>query len=475
MIMDSQEIIQYYNKIINIDNKESDELEEFYLKDRSEIFLSSAFRNLQQKTQVFPLEPNSNIRSRLTHTIEVFDIAGNIAKNVANEFIKKEIFNLKTAGLFKIIVKNSALLHDIGNPPFGHFGEEAIKHWYKNNWKTVASRVFDLNNKNTKLVLEKRIKDFLEFDGNPQGLRIALKLGLGNNNGLNLSHQTIVASIKYTRDTLGKRHSKITKKPGYFQSEADIIFKAYHALNLDNTKRLALTYIMEASDDIAYCFSDISDALQKKILSHNDFNVLFKDYWIELIDEKLLDEIPKNVKIFDVDFLQIKDLIIKEISQAYIKNQEKLIYNEVGELFELTDKTKKIMRVLKHIAKTNIYKSAEIEKLELLGFKVINELYHNFSKLLILSFDNFHKIICKNKGLSSDYRIESKLLNRIDETFLKNYIHELHLLDKNKETFYVSEWILRNHLVTDYISNMTDSKALNNYKLLQGIDAFIHF
>lgn len=164
--------------------------------DRGRIFSSSAFRRLQKRTQVFALELNASIRSRLTHSLEVGQNARYIARIILDE-LKKD--DLKTYGLdslenaFISTSEMTSLIHDIGNPPFGHFAEETINKWIKINILPILDS-FKASTKETKELKELLKKDLCNYDGNAQAIRIITKL-----QRLNLSYFQIIAVLKYTR------------------------------------------------------------------------------------------------------------------------------------------------------------------------------------------------------------------------------------------------------------------------------------
>lgn len=267
-------------------------IEEFF-SDRSRILYSSSFRRLQKKAQVFSLEPNASIRSRLTHSLEVSDIGRALSNVIGDKLIDKGIINDSKKYQIISIVENACLLHDIGNPPFGHFGEAAIKTWAKEEIEKYCKKA-EINSKYIKSIR----KDFEEFDGNPQGIRIVTRLHCENDKyGLNLSYPTILSCIKYTRET-GVKPTKIsssTKKAGYFQTEKSIIKKIYKEMKLNSKKRYPLLYIMEAADDISYALSDISDSIEKKLLSIDKFMDLFEQKWKSEYGEYPKDIIPNKI------------------------------------------------------------------------------------------------------------------------------------------------------------------------------------
>ena len=192
-------------RIRNIDN--------FY-SDRSRILYCSSFRRLQQKAQVFSLEPNASVRTRLTHSLEVSDIGRTLSNQIAYKLNRKSYLPDTYIPILVTIVENACLLHDIGNPPFGHFGESAIRDWAKlRAWNALPENL----SKTTRLEL--LMCDFYEFDGNPQGFRTITKLHTDYDKyRLNLTYATLLCALKYSRAAGEASGSGILKKAGYFQS-----------------------------------------------------------------------------------------------------------------------------------------------------------------------------------------------------------------------------------------------------------------
>lgn len=185
-------------------------IDDFY-SDRSRIIFSSSFRRLQQKAQVFSLEPNASVRTRMTHTLEVADIGRTLASKISAGLYKKHLLTTEQLPVFVAIVENACLLHDIGNPPFGHFGESAIREWAKSLDKIAGNHGFS-----TKTDLYTRLmSDFHEYDGNPQGFRIITRLHPERDqHSLNLTFSTLLAAIKYARSAGEERGKESTKKQG---------------------------------------------------------------------------------------------------------------------------------------------------------------------------------------------------------------------------------------------------------------------
>ena len=252
--------------------------------DRGRIIFCGPFRRLQRKTQVFALESCMDVRSRLTHSFEVAHIGRYIAQSIIRQFPKEA--KLEDLGLckgreiaFVTLVETACLMHDLGNPPFGHFGEYAIRDWFKHRGKKHLKEAID-NNKDDKInddeinkFYDTFCQDFECFDGNAQGLRIITKLqGNDGKTGLNLTYSQLASYLKYVilpdQVNTGKLFSK---KPGFFYSESDIVEAIWKNLGISKNCRHPLVYIMEAADDIAFCMSDIEDGIEKRIITEDFF------------------------------------------------------------------------------------------------------------------------------------------------------------------------------------------------------------
>lgn len=261
---------------------------------------SSSFRRLQDKAQVFPLKRGDYLRTRLTHSIEVMAIAESLGDYAIQIILSKEgkdADNIENLHEIPTILRTASLLHDLGNPPFGHISEDLIRTWFQNNRDNIrcnkgfgdkSSCPFKeyllknkISDKKIGLFSDSYISDFLKFDGNAQVLRIATHLhntGMGNT-GMNLSLPVLATIIKYPESADNDQHQKV----GFFKSEEDVYREIQDKLKLNN-RRHPLVYLLEASDDIAYLISDLEDAVQKDLLTSEDignelYSVLSDEFW----------------------------------------------------------------------------------------------------------------------------------------------------------------------------------------------------
>ncbi|MDD4600974.1 MAG: dNTP triphosphohydrolase [Negativicutes bacterium] len=264
-----------FGKTQKEDNKDSDDHRTPVERDYDRILFSTPVRRLADKTQVFPLEENDSVRTRLTHSLEV----SNLAKSIGISLVtKSKIFSSVPEANRNVptMLAAAGLVHDLGNPPFGHQGEAAIGSWFQehfNSWETkkedAPKGIEELN--------EQMKNDFKNFEGNAQTLRLVSRLQLLNNNrGLNLTMGTLGALMKYTVPShkICKKsdtsRNALNKKHGYFFSENEVVEEIRSATGLSEGARHPMAFIMEASDDIAYSVLDIEDAVKKGLISVMD-------------------------------------------------------------------------------------------------------------------------------------------------------------------------------------------------------------
>ncbi len=305
------------------------QIDEFY-SDRSRVLYCSSFRRLQQKAQVFSLEPNASVRTRMTHSLEVSDLGRTLANGIAQRLYNKKIISLRSVPHIVAIVENACLIHGIGNPPFGHFCEAAIQGWARNILPQLPAIEIS-QNPNFPLLMS----DFEEFDGNPQGFRTITRLHTERDEfSLNLTYATLLCALKYSRAAGEERDNGILKKAGYFQTEKPLVEKMYSEVNLELHHRYPLTYIMEAADDIAYCLSDISDGIEKRILTEQDFLNEFRESWNQNYSEVTCPvKIPDHINNFSHDIsIPWSKKAMQEAIENYINNHEAFYNGTAKEL-----------------------------------------------------------------------------------------------------------------------------------------------
>jgi dGTPase len=348
-------------------------------RDYDRILFSTPVRRMADKTQVFPLDPNDSVRTRLTHSHEV----ANLCRSFGNSLAHSCLSNLPGSPARDIpaILAAAGLAHDLGNPPFGHSGERAIQHW-------IATRRELL----TPLSAEAQKQDFRLFEGNAQTFRLLTRLQLINDDyGLNLTYATLAAVLKYPTpsDRIDGTRTA-TKKHGFFQSEAPIIKDVWQKTGLKQGQRHPFTYLMEASDDIAYAVLDAEDAVKKGLASFADLMAFLKqnipsddicqcviadavadrdEYWkYKLSPAELSDISMQKFRVYAIA------LMVEYVRKAFEEHLEQLL--DVGldqDLLEISQ-AQPLCKALKQFDKEHAYRHRSVLALEAWGFNVIQDL-----------------------------------------------------------------------------------------------------
>ncbi|WP_324214144.1 deoxyguanosinetriphosphate triphosphohydrolase [Flavobacterium sp.] len=410
--------------------------------DYDRIIFSSAFRSLQDKTQVIPLSKTDFVHTRLTHSLEVSVVGRSIGRLVGKKIIEKyphlqEVHGYQ-ANDFGAIVAAAALAHDIGNPPFGHSGEKAIGEYFS----------IGKGSKFKDQLTPKQWQDLIDFEGNANGFSVLTSSRPGIEGSIRLTYAVLGAFMKYPKESLPKKPtSKICdKKYGFFQSDAAFFKEVADELGLIPNKsgddigyeRHPLAYLVEAADDICYTIIDFEDGINLGLVS--------EDYALEYLIKLVKDTIDtakyqtlttKEDRISYLRALAIGNLI-NDAVKVFVENEEAILKGEFP--YALTDKSKykaQIDDIIKLSIK-NIYQSHEVIEKELSGYQIINNLLDKF----ITAFNNNHE------GKATNY---DKLLLKI--------LPEKHHLEKDN----LYERLLH---ICHFVSMLTDGKALIYSKIV---------
>lgn len=442
--------------------------------DYDRIVGSSSVRRLQDKAQVFPLQENDTTRTRLTHSIEVSALARSLGKAVGKQLEKRSIFTAEQVDSFSSLLQTAGLIHDLGNPPFGHYGEEIIQQWFKewfNSDKLLKSNI----------VMEEQEKnDFIYFDGNVQNLRIVTRLQtLNDTHGANFTYATLATIIKYPWKSDCRPEGK--KKFGYFKSENSIIKKMQESTGLEDGIRHPATYLLEAADDIIYICDDIEDGVKKGYIDweveytnfkkivrkspgcSNRYDALFDDIEEKnkSIDEKMDVSEKKLAKVRNFrNFTQT--YLFQEVVLEFISNYEDIMSGQYKEK-ELLQVNTVLIDGLKQITRDNCFACHEVLALELVGDKVIRTLLNTFVDILV-----HHS----GKELLDTRTYAGKVFKLISANFIyiaENEHTNISNLENKEERLDALSVYDKLHLAVDFVSGMTDSYAVNLYKELTGI------
>ena len=454
--------------------------------DRGRILSAPAFRRLQKRTQVFALELNASIRTRLTHSLEVSQTARFIAKSILSKLQKEGRNAYGLDGLdnaFVSTVEMTSLLHDIGNPPFGHFAEQTINQWIKENALPLLE-LLEATSDETKALKAMLAKDLCNYDGNAQAIRVITKL-----QRLNLSYTQIASVVKYTRGAYEDKPQKgepfdyLMKKPGFYFSEKSTVEKIQATLHVKHGHRFPLTYIMEAADDISYLTADLEDSVEKGILSLDRVYALIKaecekegeTYLLEVIQERY-DQAKKNEEPYQFNLFftlvraKLVTSLVFHVVDIYTQNHEAIYegsFNSALLEYDKESKYYKAIKILQTISAKYIYENKDVQTLELQGYAIINGLLSVFKPLMELTCKEF-------TALLSDEKIECfiamRLIKRISSKQIVAYQNDVKALEhEDEERFAMLEWYYRVRLVIDYISGMTDDFALHEYRTLMAL------
>lgn len=230
---------------------------------------SSSFRRLGKKTQVHPMEENAHIHNRLTHSLEVASVARSFGRRLGQLLEEKgELPNSINEYDIAFSLMAASLAHDIGNPPFGHAGEYAIREWLESH-----SREFfppDFNDEGLKA-------DVLIFEGNAQGFRLASRKDLGELAYLHFTYCSLGTMVKYPWTSTDPR-AKNLGKYNFFSSEEEIAKTIFAEMGLfkgDEFTRHPMSFLSEAADDICYRVIDIEDAVEINEISPSEARELY--------------------------------------------------------------------------------------------------------------------------------------------------------------------------------------------------------
>lgn len=457
-------------------------------KDYWRIISCSAFRRLQDKTQVFPLEKNDFIRTRLTHSLEVSVIAKQLVamiyKNI-NTYAKSELkerypFTAENAQYAADVVACAGLLHDIGNPPFGHFGEEVMHAWFENHLDKLS--YFDEEKEaDIKLTKEQIIADLEHFEGNAQAFRLLTKLhDVDSEYGLNLTSAVLNTLVKYPTDSMhidASAENVCVHKLGCYYADWDMFDEVTKntGTQFDHVfHRHPLTFILEAADDIAYATADLEDSYKKGLFSIDSFCTFFENEIKKIASEKqrsysdiLLSKLriykeesiaekQPEMKAFQKWINYVRHWLIYCAAYGFTQNYKAIMegnyYNEI--IYNTHHESS--MNIMKKSMKEFTYCSDGIIKLELSAQTIIEGLLERFV-FAAIDWD------VPSRSRMTSHKAQKKLMTLVSENHKAAYQKYKSKDDKEYNLY------LRILLIADFISGMTDTFARTLYQELSGI------
>lgn len=436
-------------------------------RDFDRVVFCTPVRRLKDKTQVFPLDMHDGVRTRLTHSMEVSNLArsmGTAITALVNDLSGVHNSHRNVPALLATI----ALAHDLGNPPFGHQGEVAIQGWVKAREDEIAKKAGDGFS-------SELLKDFLLFEGNAQGFRILARLQhQDHKSGLRLTASTLRAFMKYPWHS-GAVKSGGPKKFGYFHSERDVFEWTCKVTGVDEGVRHPLSYLMEVCDDIAYSILDIEDAVKKELISvaeltsfiGSDERYSTDDRVMQIIgqykdDRDWLDgiripgsgksKIPlssKEIRDSQIDIIRSYciGLMVSDAVDRFVQLEAGGDFTVLKKGIAEDFKSSKLVDALKEFAFLRVYKHPSVLKAELRGHLVLPELMSAF----------WNSIVKHQKGNQS--KVEEYVMSLMSPNYVRVF--------RQSEDLGLPLWYRQVQLVCDQVCGMTDSYALRIHSELK--------
>ncbi|MDJ0772295.1 MAG: dNTP triphosphohydrolase [Mastigocoleus sp. MO_167.B18] len=411
-----------------------------FQKDYDRLVFSSPFRRLKDKTQVFSLSTNDYVRTRLIHSLEVSCVGRSLGRMVGCEIVNRHQLDQEgfSAADFGDIISAACLAHDIGNPPFGHAGEDAIRIGFESWFGGYENPVDGLLNNSQKA-------DFELFEGNAQGFRAIAKLEmLPRPGGMQLTCPTLATFTKYPRESFIPEHilngysGSSIKKYSFFQAEKDLFAQVAETVGLIRRNdsvawwsRHPLAFLVEAADDICYSIVDVEDAFRMGYFSFDEARSLLEDIAGLNLTNKEEAEIIKHLRAGAINQL------VSEAAEVFLDYEPKILSGEFDQdLLSLGSYAQNLAEIRKAIA-DKVFQHRDVLRIRIAGYEILGKLFAKFVNAVLTNSE---------KGKLVSYLLPEEYQPNSDEdTYGK---------------------ILK---ITDYISGMTDSYATSLFQELSGI------
>lgn len=421
-----------------------------FQRDSDRIIFSSAFRRLQDKTQVFPLADNDYVRTRLTHSLEVASAGRSLGTIVGAAIVERGELPGFHASDFGAIVSAAALAHDLGNPPFGHSGEDAIRVWFENS--KVAQDARTMLKKNEQ-------EDLARFEGNAQGFRLITRLQMPDNPGLRLTCATLGAFTKYPIEALVPEKARIhegasTKKFGFFQSEREFFTDV--AVRCDLLRRTPLhswwarhplAFLVEAADDLCYRLVDFEDGFRLGYLEYEEV----RDRFIRIIGKEDIGAKAEQMreKKERIEFLRALAIgaAVQQTAELFLAKEDAIMAGDFDQPLIDHIAAGPELEAIKARSVETIYSTVRGVEIEAAGFSVLGGLLDDFVSAV-------SDVARRGKHASPRSR---KLLRLVPEQSLGPG------REPDQSPY---QRLLR---MIDFVSGMTDSYAVSLFKKIRGI------
>ena len=414
--------------------KNEDETRLSFDMDYDRVVFSSAFRSLQDKTQVIPLSKTSFVHTRLTHSIEVSVVGRSLGRAVGKHVLTKYP-HLHELGYqtndFGAIIAAAAVAHDIGNPPFGHSGEKAIGEFFQFKKGTAIKH----------LLTEAEYADLCSFEGNANGFRILNETRLGAEGGLRLTYATLGAFTKYPKESLPVRPTDriADKKYGFFQGNKKFFKEVAETLGLKSNSvngelryaRHPLAFLVEAADDICYTIIDFEDGINLGLISED----VALEYLGGIISDKINTYKYSKLQTKEERIAYLRAVaigaLIQDATDIFLQNEDAILAGEFHQSLLYDSKYRHQITDVIDCSVERIYQSDEVVEKEVSGYVVLQHLLDIF----------FTAIINQENGRETSF--DKLLLKKLPEKYRKNGS----LYDKVMG-------------ITCYITSLTDSNAV---------------
>ncbi len=434
--------------------------------DLGRVVFSAPVRRLQDKTHVFPLEPHDSVRTRLTHSLEVSNVARDLSQAACRRLADR--IPAEYAHAVSTIAAACALLHDVGNPPFGHAGEKAIQNWFRQKFmenRDFATAFVDATGSSPPAAFLPLAQDFIQFDGNAQMVRLATRLQvLSESHGLNLTFGTLSAACKYVvsaRDTRPDVHER--SKPGFFETERDLIHRVQCATGTGESRN-PITYLVEAADDIVNVCIDLEDGVRKRVFRWQEMIEELERYGAEGEAIALKDAAQSLIgkrgqsgygagDVFAQAFrTNLMSRLIPAALDEFQHSYDAIMTGEYGHELVKRSRLGGLYVACKEVIKRHIFCSPDVLRLEIMGRKVIDD-------LLDLYWE----------GVAPDVREETGFSNKLYSIISDNY-RNAYEQDLDRTFFTIDpaakRLYLQLRLVCDQVAGMTDAYAVGQHRLL---------
>lgn len=425
--------------------KQRNERRTEFQRDFDRLIFSSAFRRMQNKTQVFPLPGSVFVHNRLTHSLEVSSVGRSLGTDVANELLQlhPELAESEISSIGSI-VSAACLAHDMGNPPFGHSGERAIRSYFSEG---KGLRLRNYVSPQGESISQELWNDLVHFDGNANTFRLLTHQFNGRRRGgFVMTYTTLASIVKYpfSSGLCGKK-----SKFGFFRAEHADYLRIANELGIPveqtaeglRAARHPLVYLVEAADDICYEIMDIEDAYKLRLLSADEALHLFENFFNETTQHELNESYPSCTDVSD-RLAYYRSCVINALEQAcvrvFVNNEQKILQGRFeGTLIDhLPERLLTAYRKCEDVARSRIYFSKEVTDIDLAGYHIIYTLLDLMMQAALEPEKAYSQLLLAQ--ISNQYEMRAESLPE------------------------------RIMAVLDYITGMTDVFALDLYRKING-------